>query len=733
MDMDFEPDTFGHNIAVPDICAAGGVKYYYHCRGNGGEDNLYRWVGRGGGELLVWREAHWYNTTIEPNMFWDTPILCEKAKVPCILNVYGVGDHGGGPTRRDINRLLDMASWPIMPTILFSTYHAFFEEVEAYRHLLPVIEGELNFLFDGCYTSQAKIKMANRLGETRAYESEVLDTQAYMASGQSAGEAFAEAWHGILFNQFHDILPGSGVPHTREHALGRFQDSMAYLTTAGNAAMRRIAAEINTTDYALQIDPQSISEGGGVGKGVATENYYRMPFTDRGSGKLRLLHFFNPTQYDFDGITEFFMYDWNYNLGLAEFKDTDGNVAPHKVLEVGTWYWGHNFNKFALRVKIPAFGYASYTLDTRPAGAPGLPPLFAERTDDYTGDDIILENTLVRAIFDHRTAELKSFVEKSSGKELIAAPACTFNLITENTIRHMTSWRVGDYMNIRPLNRTCDLRVHDIRCDGIRKWFRYDFSFSDRSRMEVLVTLDDNSSCLDFDVSVDFHEIGNHSKGVPQLSFALPLGYTSSVCRFDVPFGTIDRAPLDYDVPASSFGVPVSEDGASLMLISDSKYGFRYTNGQLSLALIRASFDPDPYPEYGIHKIRLGVGICHPESGNKDLYRLSEHFVHPMSYCTADLQKREGPLSADGRFLTVEGNVKVTALKKAEDAAAVVVRLSNIESTPTDCQLRFMSPVKAAYLASISETPTAPLPVDGMSVMARLSGHELATVLVEFA
>ena len=31
--VDFEPDTFGHSLNIPEICAHGGVKYYYHFRG----------------------------------------------------------------------------------------------------------------------------------------------------------------------------------------------------------------------------------------------------------------------------------------------------------------------------------------------------------------------------------------------------------------------------------------------------------------------------------------------------------------------------------------------------------------------------------------------------------------------------------------------------------------------------------------------------------------------------
>ena len=42
VDLDFEPDTFGHSANLPEVLTSGGVRYYYHCRGNDSE-TIYRW------------------------------------------------------------------------------------------------------------------------------------------------------------------------------------------------------------------------------------------------------------------------------------------------------------------------------------------------------------------------------------------------------------------------------------------------------------------------------------------------------------------------------------------------------------------------------------------------------------------------------------------------------------------------------------------------------------------
>ena len=157
--LDYEPDTFGHNANVPEILASGGVKYYYHCRGDQ-THLLYRWKAPSGRSILVYREPTWYLGYIDPGMALYAPSFCHKYGTEAMMKVYGVGDHGGGPTRRDIERLLDMDSWPVFPSIRFGTYAEFFAQVEKAADRLPELTGELNFVFTGCYTSQSRIKRA---------------------------------------------------------------------------------------------------------------------------------------------------------------------------------------------------------------------------------------------------------------------------------------------------------------------------------------------------------------------------------------------------------------------------------------------------------------------------------------------------------------------------------------------------------------------------------------------
>ncbi len=734
LDLDFEPDTFGHNITVPEICAKGGVKYYYHCRGNSDEDFAYRWRARSGAELLVWREPKWYNFDIFGNMFRSVPQLCARYGLKSYLSVYGVGDHGGGPTRRDVTRLLEIASWPIMPTLMFSTFARFYAELETYRDALPLKEGEQNFIFTGCYTSQSRIKLANRIGEDRLYESEMLASAArVLADAPDMKQSHAQAWEKILFNHFHDILPGSGVPDTRNYALGLFQEGMAAIQTNANRAMRAMAAAIDTSSIKTESCPESRSEGAAVGFMTDAASHYALPRAERGMGKKRIFHLFNTTQYDFDGVTDITVWDWHYDPALAVFATPDGAPCAFRFLSENNGYWGHTNKQFAVRVQIPALGYATYVLDL--AERPPFTPssfFYGGQTDDYGDDDIILENDLVRAVFDHRTAQLIRLVDKATGKDLITCPSARFRLIKENLIHGMTAWRVGDRMTVENLNEQRNIRVFDIQTDGIRKWLRYDLSFGERSGLNVTVRLDDNSRMLDFDVIVDFQETCDGSSYIPQLNFQVPLGYGISGYRYDVPFGTIDRPAIAHDVPANSFGVALpaeGEDKPAVMLVSDCKYGFRGNENAIELDLIRGSCDPDRYPEQGIHQIRLGLGVME-NADNATLFGEATKFVHSPALCSARAEKGTLPLS--GRLFTLEGDARISAVKTPEDCDGLLIRLSDIAGQGGRFKLTFEKPLNAVYETDLTERTLTPITFEEASVSSDIAPYAIKTLLIRF-
>ena len=247
LNLDFEPDTFGHGANVPEILSQAGVKYYYYCRGHEGT-GAHIWRAPSGAEVLAFQEPTWYLGDVNPNFALFVPGFCRKTGVMDAVKVYGVGDHGGGPTRQDLTYIEEMRAWPVFPRLIHSSYRAFFGALETVRDRLPVVDTELNCVFTGCYTTQSRVKATNRIGEDTLREAEALSAaaNALIGSAYPAG-MFETAWRKVLFSQFHDILTGSGVRDTREYAMATFSEAFAGAGTAYAAAMRSLAEAIDTS------------------------------------------------------------------------------------------------------------------------------------------------------------------------------------------------------------------------------------------------------------------------------------------------------------------------------------------------------------------------------------------------------------------------------------------------------------------------------------------------------
>ena len=202
----------------------------------------------------------------------------------------------------------------------------------------------------------------------------------------------------------------------------------------------------------------------------------------------------------------------------------------------------------------------------------------------------------------------------------------------------------------------------------------YTLSFL-HSTLKVKVSLDQHSTLLRYDVQADWHEVGNPKDGIPQLGFTVPVAGAVKQYRGDIPFGVLDRAPLRQDVPYGSFICALPEQGAeTVALLSDCKYGYRGADDALYVDLIRGSYDPDPYPEYGIHHMSLAVAACADASAEVQVER-SMCFRHPLyAYSTS---AHPGTLPPVHSFLRVEGGVQACGLKQAENGSGLVLRLCN--------------------------------------------------------
>jgi alpha-mannosidase len=739
--LDFEPDTFGHSANVPEILASAGVKYYYHCRGDK-NPNLYRWLAPSGKSIVTYLEPFWYLGYVDPSLALFVPSFCKQFGMHTALRVYGVGDHGGGPTRRDIQRIRDMDTWPVFPVVRFGTFAEYFAQVEKIAPTLPEVKGELNFIFTGCYSSQSRIKKANRLAEAALDVSERFSAFAASAREGGAAEAaetayahpaFTKAWRNTLFNQFHDIIPGSGVIDTREYTLGLFQESLALAASQKSRAFQAIlpAVESDTSEESSS----ATSDGAGVGYGV---EQFRVSQVSRGGGMQRLFHIFNPSPWPRRQVVEITVWDWDGDLKRMAFTDSAGQTVRHQLIDQGfNNYWFHRVLRVLVEVAAPACGYTSLTMHESTAQLDTLVYPADPRTEEP--QTFILENEHIRAIFDPRSFALVTIVAKASGEELVApARPALFRLVQEDDQAWGTAWIVGRYRQVRDLVEITRLLKYD--SGGLlRQSLAYEIAWGAEaaSRLNVTIALDAGSTSLEYTVECDWHEVGKQGKGVPQLNFYLQLNFACAAYRYDIPFGAIQRQPASQDVPANSWASAIRQENTgkqTIQLITEGSYAFRGVDDALALTLLRSSYDPDPYPELGLHRLRFAVSLAGAAALNKDLVSTAYDYSHPL-----DVISGAGHQPVSDSFLTLEsGAVALSAIKAPEDGEAgeLLVRLYETEGQTTPVKLKFSREVVQAALVDLHEQPlkdVQTVKISGGEVSFDIHANCIATLRLKLA
>jgi len=237
-------DSFGHSRGLVQILSKSGYDSYLFCRPGRGDLALpgeeFIWVGFDGSEILAARaEAH-YNSRAGMARRKAEEWARRAQDKPVSLLLWGIGNHGGGPSRKDLEELEKLRSESGGQRFLHSTPEAYFKELSLLRDGLPRFESGLNPWAPGCYTSMARVKRKHRLLENELFSAEKMAAAAHFLGRLPYPEKeLGDAGRALAFGQFHDILPGSSIPPAEEAAL-RLLDSG--LETAARVKARSFLA-----------------------------------------------------------------------------------------------------------------------------------------------------------------------------------------------------------------------------------------------------------------------------------------------------------------------------------------------------------------------------------------------------------------------------------------------------------------------------------------------------------
>ncbi|OGD27210.1 MAG: hypothetical protein A2Y56_15530, partial [Candidatus Aminicenantes bacterium RBG_13_63_10] len=240
-------DSFGHSRGLVQILSKSGYHSYLFCRPGPSDLSLpgdeFVWVGCDGSEVVAARAAAHYNSRgglarrKAEDWVRDTP---DK---PVSLLLWGIGDHGGGPSRQDLEELEKLRAEPGEVRYLHSTPEAFFEELSGRGARLPRVAHSLNPWAPGCYTSLARVKHKHRLLENEVFSAEKMSAAAWCQGLLPyPGEDIREAAQALAFGQFHDILPGSSIPPAEEAAVRLFDYGLERLSRVKARAFLALAS-----------------------------------------------------------------------------------------------------------------------------------------------------------------------------------------------------------------------------------------------------------------------------------------------------------------------------------------------------------------------------------------------------------------------------------------------------------------------------------------------------------
>ena len=720
LEVDFSPDTFGHSANLPEIDSFGGVKYYYHCRGLSGDQALYRWRGQSGKELLVYREQDWYNSGINESAamrIFDISRRCGGLKTGLV--VYGVGDHGGGPTRRDVERAMEMQSWPIFPTITFGSFRQFFHEAEAVRDLVPLVEGELNFIFPGCYTTQSRIKLGNRRSEAALAEAETISAFAHIRAGAAIRNAALEgAWQKVLFTHFHDILTGSCVQDSREYAMGLYQEALAVSQTETNLAMTILSDRIDTSS--IHVSPDRASQSEGAGAGYAIDRFAGHNVTERGQGLTRIWNVFNNTSACKNEPLEITVWDWTGDMRYLKVTDGAGNPLEFQKIDGALQqYWDHKYFRFLVYLNVPAFSYTTVVLTEGEMGEYPVhfQPSRGSNRNHYPRENYVLDNGFIRCEFDCSTGEMIS-MQDPEGREMLSGRAALTFVDTQRN--GMSAWEIGTY-----LKETAVTDVHNIR-PSVSGPLRNGFTFDARIRNSVVTveyTLDKGAKFVKAAIRADWKEVGGEK--LPLLVYRLPLAYDTDSFLYDIPAGSVSRPAAEADRPGNSYICAGAEAGDNVGIVADCKYGFRAVkrdgHAVLYATLINTAVNPDPYPERGIHNITLSLGLFSPCPAEMALTALSA--VRPMTYISTG--SHSGDLPMADTFCRIDCTGGVPSAVYAEDGA-LFVRVYSVSDTEEE--LVIDAGAKDAVLVDLYGAAVGECAVADGKAKTALPAHGIVTV-----
>lgn len=697
----WNPDSFGYNLNMPMFYANAGIDAFITQKIGWNETNvfpyrLFWWQSPDGSRILSYFPFDYVSTINDPMQYVDWMRQFDaNTGFTKMLVLFGVGDHGGGPSLEMLDRIDRLKKLDVYPTIEYGTAGTYLSWLKA-QDLggVPVWKDELYLEYhQGTYTTQAAMKKFNRTEEVLLTNAEKFSTLAAVTAGRPYhGAALAEAWKNLMFTQFHDILPGSSIREVYLDATETHHDVQSAAHRELREAFASIVGRINTSRFVHGIPLTVFNPLSWERKDIAT-----VPLAEDDTASYRVL----------DG------------LGGELPSQTVNNAGGQRAI-------------IFLAGPVPSMGYATYELrKTAAARAP----------DTSLSSPWTVGNEAFTVTIDETTGWIGSIVDRRHNRELLKGFGNQLQLL-EDTPRDYDAWNIGwtgrtfssSFRRAEVVERGPVRTVVRLFRDYLKPGTKKSFPTEDfpTSFFEQDIILYRGLDRIEFVTRADWWE--DHT----MLKVAFPLAISDTVATYEIPFGSIQRSTqmrtswekAKVEVPAQRWA-DVSSGGYGVSLVNSAKYGYDIKGNVMRLSLLRSPTSPDPTADRGKHTMAYAL---YPHAGRWDeasTVQRGYEFNAPLIPVMTTAHR--GALPPSHSFAGISpSNFVLTTVKKAEKDNGWIFQWYDALGRGDEAVLTLPAPPRKAVLSDFLEGSGIPVPVSGTTLRVPGKKNGVTTVKVFF-
>ncbi len=543
------PDVFGYSAALPQILKKSGVDIFMTQKISWNEMNTFphhtfMWEGIDGTEILThFLPTNNYNLENRPEQLAAAQKRFAQSDVQDgFLNLFGIGDGGGGPSRMHIEYGRRLQNTEGSPKVKFAFAEEFFNQIEKTPvSKLPKWAGELYLeLHRGTLTTQGLMKRYNRQLELRLRETELLSAM----SGTWDKNTLDEIWKNTLLNQFHDILPGSSITWVYKDAHEMSKKNLELLSGMQEKSLAKLFGESDNAKAATHV-------------------------------------LVNPLSWDRQEIVDL------PAPGAGDYValDSKGNTLDT-----------HRSGKsITVSARVPSMGYTTVTLEKAPP---------AKIRGATTCTENTLQNSLVRIKL-AKDGTISSIYDKTAKREAISGAANQL-LLWEDLPYSWDAWDVSHYYReTTPVQATLVSRKV-IEDTPLRSTIEQRLELGTSTIVQNITLTKDSklvtvSNVVDWKEDRKLLKVHADTTLLTRsATYEIQYGQIERPTHSNTSW---DEAR--FEVAAQRYA-DLSESGFGLALINDCKYGYSAYGSSLELSLLRSPKSPDPVADMATHEFIYG-------------------------------------------------------------------------------------------------------------------------------